>query len=199
MRCIYQIYQHAALAMGAAVLAGSAFAQSTTLAGVSYLSPLQLQGQSLQLNGAGIRYKTVVQVYTAGLYLESKAPNAPAITELQGPKRLSLTMLREVKSGELGRLFMRGMEENIDKASFTKILPSVARMSQIFSDYKNLQAGDQITMDWIPGVGTVITVKGKVQGAPFEDALFYQALLGIWLGERPADWKLKEALLGQVS
>lgn len=40
MRCIYQIYQHAALAMGAAVLAGSAFAQSTTLAGVSYLSPL---------------------------------------------------------------------------------------------------------------------------------------------------------------
>ena len=25
-----------------------------------------------------------------------------------------------------------------------------------------------------------------------------QALLGIWLGERPADWKLKEALLGQV-
>ena len=108
-------------------------------------------------------------------------------------------MLREVKSGELGRLFMRGMEENIDKASFTKLLPSVARMSQIFSDYKNLQAGDQISRDWIPGVGPGITVKGKVHGAPFEDALFYQALLGIWLGERPADWKLKEALLGQVS
>ena len=85
MRRIYQIYQSVGLALGATVLAGSALAQSTTLAGVSYPSPLDLQGQSLQLNGAGIRYKTVVQVYTAGLYLESKAPNAPAITELKAP------------------------------------------------------------------------------------------------------------------
>lgn len=191
------LYKTACLALGATVLAGSALAQSTTLAGVTYNSALELQGRSLLLNGAGIRYKAVFQVYTAGLYLEKNVQTTTAIAALQGPKRLSLTMLREVKSGELGRLFMRGMEENIDKASFSKLLHSVARMSQIFSDYKNLQPGDQITMDWIPGTGTVITVKGKVQGEPFEDPVFFQALTGIWLGEQPADWKLKEALLGK--
>lgn len=195
-----RLYPIASLALSATVLAGSALAQSTstTLADVTYQRQLELQGRSLRLNGVGIRYKTVFQVYTAGLYLESSAQTTAAVTALQGPKRLSLTMLREVKSGELGRLFMRGMEENIDKTSFSKLLPSVARMSQIFSDYKNLQPGDQITMDWIPGTGTVITVRGKVQGEAFDDPVFFQALLGIWLGERPADWKLKEALLGQA-
>jgi hypothetical protein len=193
-----RLYRIVGFALSAAVLAGSALAQSTTLAGVTYNGSVELQGQSLKLNGAGIRYKTILRVYTAGLYLESKAQNISAIIELPGPKRLSLTMLREVKSGEMGRLFMRGMEDNIDKVSFAKLLGSVARTSQIFSDYKTLQAGDPIVIDWIPGVGTVITVKGKMQGKPFEDPLFFQALLGIWLGERPADWKLKEALLGQV-
>ena len=183
--------------MGAAVLAGSALAQSTTLAGVTYNGSVELQGQSLKLNGAGIRYKTILRVYTAGLYLESKAQNISAIVELPGPKRLSLTMLREVKSGEMGRLFMRGMEDNIDKASFSKLIPSVLRMSQIFSDHKNMQAGDQFMIDWIPGTGTVITVKGKPQGEPFKEPAFFDALMGIWLGNAPADWKLKDALLGK--
>ncbi len=53
-------------------------------------------------------------------------------------------------------------------------------------------------IDWIPGTGTVITVKGKAQGEPFQEPEFFNALLGIWLGNPQAcDWKLKDALLGQ--
>ena len=187
------------VALGAAVLAGSALAQGTTLAGVTYNDAVELQGRPLLLNGAGIRYKTIVKVYTAGLYLESKAQTTAAVNALQGPKRMTITMLREIDSRELGKLFARGMEENIDKASFSKLIPSVLRMSQIFSDNKNMQAGDQFMIDWIPGTGAVITVKGQAQGEPFKEPAFFQALLSIWLGEHPADWKLKEALLGQAS
>ena len=111
---------------------------------------------------------------------------------------MSITMLREIDSRELGRLFARGIEDNMDKASFSKLIPSVLRMSQIFSENKNLQTGDQFVIDWIPGTGTVITVKGQAQGEPFKEPAFFQALLSIWLGEHPADWKLKEALLGQA-
>jgi hypothetical protein len=42
-------------------------------------------------------------------------------------------------------------------------------------------------------------VRGKVQGAPFKEAAFFNALLRIWLGPNPADWKLKDALLGKPS
>jgi len=45
----------------------------------------------------------------------------------------------------------------------------------------------------------VLTVKGQVQGEPFKEPEVFNALLGIWLGPQPADWKLKDALLGKAS
>ena len=77
------------------------------------------------------------------------------------------------------------------------LVPGVMRMSQIFSDHKRLQAGDTFNIDWVPGVGTVIMVKGVPQGDPFKEPAFFNALMGIWLGDKPADWKLKDALLGK--
>ncbi|HRM81041.1 chalcone isomerase-like protein [Acidovorax temperans] len=186
-----------ALGVCAFILAGSAWSQAVTVADVKY-EPTQALGDStVQLNGAGVRYKAVFKVYTAGLYLEKKASTPQEVASQRGPKRLSITMLREIDSTELGKLFSRGMEDNMDRAAFSRIVPGVLRMSQIFSDHKKLQAGDQFMIDWIPGTGTVITVKGKVQGEPFKEPEFFNALLGIWLGNLPADFKLKDALLGK--
>ena len=186
-----------ALGVCAFILAGSAWSQAVTVADVKY-EPTQALGDStVQLNGAGVRYKAVFKVYTAGLYLEKKASTPQEVASQRGPKRLSITMLREIDSTELGKLFSRGMEDNMDRAAFSRVVPGVLRMSQIFSDHKKLQAGDQFMIDWIPGTGTVITVKGKVQGEPFKEPEFFNALMGIWLGNLPADFKLKDALLGK--
>lgn len=182
---------------GACVLAASAMAQSITVADVKYPENTSLNGTNLQLNGAGVRYKAVFKVYTAGLYLEKKAQTPREVAVLPGPKRASVTMLREIDSAELGKLFARSMEDNMDRAAFSKLIPGVLRMSQIFSDHKKLVAGDQFMIDWIPGTGTVITVKGQPQGEPFKEPEFFNALMGIWLGNAPADWKLKDALLGK--
>jgi len=153
----------------------------------------------LQLNGAGVRYKAVFKVYAAGLYLGKKAATPEEVLAAPGPKRMSITMLREIDSAELGKLFSRGIEDNMDKAAFSKVVPGVMRMSQIFSDYKKLQPGDNFAIDWVPGTGTIITVKGKAQGEPFKEPEFFNALMVIWLGKNPADWKLKDALLGKAA
>ena len=189
--------QQCAVMSSALVWAVSAAAQPVTVADVKYAPTVTLAGSELPLNGAGVRYKTVVKVYTAGLYLEKQTKTPAEIAALKGPKRLSITMLREIDSTELGKLFARGIEDNMDKAAFSKLIPGVLRMSQIFSDHKKMQPGEQFMIDWIPGTGTVITVKGQVQGEPFKEPAFFDALLGIWLGPVPADWKLKEALLGR--
>jgi hypothetical protein len=186
-----------ALGVGAWLLAGSAWCQAVTVADVKYEATSALGDTALQLNGAGVRYKAVFKVYTAGLYLEKKASTPQEVATLRGPKRMSITMLREIDSTELGKLFSRGMEDNMDRAAFSRIVPGVLRMSQIFSEHKKLQAGDQFMIDWVPGTGTVITVKGKPQGEPFKEPEFFNALMGIWLGNQPADWKLKDALLGK--
>ncbi len=107
-------------------------------------------------------------------------------------------MLRDIDSAELGKLFSRGIEDNMDKLAFSRLVPSVLRMSQIFSDNKKLNAGDTFAIDWVPGTGTVVTLRGVQQGDPFKEPEFYDALLRIWLGPNPADWKLKDALLGKA-
>ena len=191
--------RHCVVLAGAALLAcGGAMAQ-TTLADVKYEEAASVQGKPLLLNGAGIRYKAVFKVYTAGLYLEKKAQTPQDIQALKGPKRMRIVMLREIDSAELGKLFSRGMEDNLDRSTFSRLVPGVLRMSQIFSEHKMLKAGDTFVIDWIPGTGTVLTVKGQVQGEPFKEPEFFNALLGIWLGPQPADWKLKDALLGKAS
>jgi len=190
-----------ALAAGACLLAVSALA-AVDVSGVKYEDSIDLRGNKLQLNGAGVRYKAIFKVYAAGLYLGKKAATPEEVYASPGFKRMSITMLREIDSGELGKLFSRGMEDNMEKAAFSKLIPGVMRMSQLFSDCKKLNTGDNFTVDWVPGTGTVITVNSSrcsPQVEPFKEPEFFNALMRIWLGPNPADWKLKDALLGKAS
>lgn len=166
------------------------------LHGVNYPSSIALQGKPLVLNGAGTRYKAIFKVYTAGLYLEKPAHSLQEISALPGPKRITVTMLRDIDSAELGKLFSRGMEDNMERAAFSQLIPGVLRMSEIFTQHKKLLAGENFVVDWIPGQGTLVIVKGQAQGEPFKEPEFFNALLGIWLGPKPADEPLKKALLG---
>ena len=181
----------------AVLLAGGPVLAQANVSGVKYDETVDARGTALQLNGAGIRYKAVFKVYTAGLYLTRKATTPEEALAATGPKRISITMLREIDSSELGKLFSRGIEDNMDKAAFSKLVPGVLRMSQIFSDHKKLMTGDVFTIDWVPGTGTIITVKGVPQGEPFREPEFFNALLRIWLGPEPADYKLKDVMLGK--
>ena len=57
--------------------------------------------------------------------------------------------------------------------------------------------GDEILLVYKPGVGTVFykykEKRGVISGPKFKKALF-----GIWLGDKPADKKLKLKLLGKI-
>lgn len=185
-----------ALALGALLLAANVSAQ-VTVSGVRFEEVSDIRGAKVQLNGAGVRYKAIFKVYSAGLYLPKKADTPEQVLAMPGAKRMTITMLREIDTNELGKLFSRGIEDNMDKAAFSKLIPGVMRMSQIFSDHKKLNVGENFMIDWVPGVGTIITVKGVQQGEAFKEPAFFNALLRIWLGPNPADWKLKDALLGR--
>lgn len=187
----------AALATLAISFSFNATAAIVDVNGVKIEDAVDLRGTKLQLNGAGIRYRAVFEVYSAGLYLGKKAATPEEVLAAPGPKRLSITMLRDIDSNELGKAFTKGFEENSPKGEMSKLIPGLIRMGQIFSDQKKMLTGENFTIDWIPGTGTVISVKGKQQGEPFKEPEFYAALMRIWLGPSPADWKLKDGLLGK--
>lgn len=188
-----------AAALAGVLLSLSAAAAQVEVAGVKLDDTAEVAGTKLQLNGAGIRYKAVFKVYVAALYVGKKIATPEEFFAATGPKRISITMLREIDSNELGKAFTRAFEDNATKGELSKLIPGLLRMGQVFSDQKKLMAGDSFTSDWIPGVGTVITVKGKVQGEAFKEPEFFNALMRIWLGPHPADFKLKDALLGKAA
>ncbi len=160
---------------------------------------ITLSGQALQLNGSGTRYKAVFQVYNASLYTPAPAHNLQQVLQQNGPKRLEIHMLRNIDANELGKLFTQGIEHNTPRDQLGQVLPGVVQMSAVFAHQKKLNKGDSFALDWEPGTGMTLSINGQAQQPRFENPAFFAALLGIWLGEKPADAKLKQALLGATN
>lgn len=184
------------IALLASLLTFNVLAATQDISGVKVDDSTNVAGTTLALNGAGTRFKAIFKVYVAALYLGKKAGTPEEVVSQAGPKRLSVTMVRDIDAAELGKLLTRGIEDNMGKAAMSKLIPGLVRMGQIFSDQKKMLAGDNFMIDWVPEKGSVITVKGVVQGEPFKEPEFFAALMSIWLGPSPADYKLKDALLG---
>lgn len=185
------------LVLTAGLLVVQAHAAVVEVNGVKFEDTLNLRGSTLVLNGAGTRYRAIIKVYAAGLYLSKKAETPEEVLAMPGGKRMTITMLRDIDATELGKLFTRSVEDNVSRTDFSKVVAGLVRMGQMFADQKKMAAGDTFTIDWIPGTGTVITVKGVVQGEPYKEPEFFVAMMSIWLGKSPADRLLKEALLGK--
>ena len=188
-------------ALAAAALAGLLTTNAMAVVdvhGVKFEDTADVHGAKLQLNGAGTRYKAIFKVYAAGLYLGKKAGSLEEVVNAPGPKRMTITMLRGIDAKELGKLLTRGIEDNMGKSEMSKLIPGLVRMGEMFATQKPMVTGDNFMIEWIPGQGSVITVRGQVQGEPFKEPEFFRALMSIWLGPSPADYKLKENLLGVV-
>ena len=177
-----------------ALLSVSAMAAPSELAGVKIDSSSTVAGVNLPLNGAGIRVK-FLKIYVGELYVSKKVHTLEELLAAPGPKRLKMTFLREVDASAFGKLLTRGVQDNVAKDQYSRMVPGLIRMGEIFGSNKSLAPGDTVTNDWIPGTGLVVTVKGKVQGEPITDPEFFQGLMSIWFGPNPGDWKLKDAML----
>lgn len=187
----------ALVAAGSLGGATTAWAETVEVANVKYDTAMDLAGQKLVLNGAGIRYKFVVKVYTAGLYLTHKAGTTPEVLSAPGPKRIHIQMLRDIDGNELGKLFTKGMEANSPREEFIKCINGVLKLSEVFASRKQLNSGDSFSVDYVPGLGSTLSVNGKsLMSEPIKEPEFFTALLRIWLGDKPADDGLKDALLG---
>ena len=85
--------------VAAALLAALPAFAAVEVAGVKFDDSITLAGQPLKLNGAGVRTKVIFKVYAAGLYLTEKKTTVPEVLAVPGPRRVAITMLREVSSG----------------------------------------------------------------------------------------------------
>jgi hypothetical protein len=166
--------------------------------GINMDDTARVANKDLKLNGAGVRTKAIFKVYALGLYLPEKKTAVADILALQGPRRISIVLLREISTEDFGQAFMSGLNTNSDKTEKTNILNQTMQFGEMFASIPGLKKGDVLVLDWIPGVGTVCQMNGKKIGEVAPGLAFYNAILKIWIGDKPADGSLKPKLLGEV-
>ena len=149
-------------------------------------------GALLQLNGVGMRSKFIFDVYVGALYTEKPAVTRDEVLAQKGPKRILMHFVYdEVEADKLVNGWNDGFRENQSEEKLTGLAERIKRFNAMFS---TVHAGDVILLDYVPGYGTIVNIRGEKKGV-IEGEDFSGALLDIWLGDAPADTDLKQAML----
>lgn len=187
-----------AFTVGVALASGMVAAQPSELEGVKIPAHQTTAGTPLVLNGAGVRVKVFFKVYVAALYTPQKAQDATALLAQKGPRRMVITLLRDVSAQAFTDAIREGLTQNHTEAQLAVFKPQTEALFTALMAHGEAKKGDVVLMDFEPGVGTHVTVNGQSKGPVLPGDDFFTALLRIWLGDKPVDVGLKKGLLGGV-
>jgi hypothetical protein len=181
------IRQFVPLAVGLVVLVAPAIARAVELP-----ARLTVGQQELVLNGSGAREQYFLDMYTAGLYLAQPGAAPAEIIAADAPMSIRIVITSRFVSQEK---LVASLQDGLAASTGGQLEPirdQTQQFRQCFAD--QIASGDVFDLVYLPGRGVIVlkngTNKGTVAGLEFKRALF-----GIWLGERPVDDGLKQALL----
>jgi hypothetical protein len=164
-------------------------AQAGQLAGVTLPDSATVGGRAVVLNGMGLREKYYFDIYVGGLYLPARTTSATeAMADV--PRRIVLHFVyNEVTKDQLVEAFSEGLAAQPNAAAVRD------RFTTMYGMLDTVHAGDQIVLDYAPGAGTTVSVRGSARGT-IPGADFGAALAGVFVGAAPPTAKLKRGLLG---
>jgi len=176
------------------VAAVCAQAQPVEVEGVKLEPTAQVGGAALQLNGAGLRKRAIFKVYVAGLYVPQKSADAPALLAQKGPRRISITMLRDVDADSFSGALNDGLRANHTEAQVAGFKAQIDTLNANLKAVGEAKKGDAIHFEYLPESGTRVTVNGQARGSAIPGEDFFTAVLRIWIGDKPVDGDLKKGL-----
>ncbi len=173
--------------------AGLTFAQ-TEVGGVNLPNSESFQGQTLNLNGAGVREKLWIDLYAGGLYLSNKSSDASAIISADEAMSIKLHIVSKLITSDKMVEAVNDGFENSTGGNTKPLSAEIKKFKGFFME--EITRGDIFDIVYIPSQGVVVYKNdkelGNIKGMDFKKALF-----GIWLSNKPADDDLKEAMLGK--
>ena len=185
-----------------AAAAGFSAARAVEIEGVKIDDKIVLASgvPELVLNGAGVRYKfAFIKVYIGSLYLTQKKNDNEAIFADPGAKRISMHILSsEVTAQDLISSMNNALAVNLSPHELALIEKRIRDLNNVMSSIKVINKGSVVHLDYVPDVGTRVIVNGQERiTIPGED--FFRAMLHIWIGNKPVDGRLRDAMLGKNS
>ena len=168
-------------------------ALALTVAGVNLDDHTTVNGQTLVLNGAGLRKKLFIKVYVGGLYIGAKNSNPQTITGTDSPRRMVMHFLYSVSKNQMCDAWSEGLEQNTKNAS-----AEVKNGFKTLCDWMEpIPKGNRLVLTYVPGSGTAVEINGKMKGT-LPGKATADAILATWIGPDPAPGQdFKNAVLGK--
>lgn len=162
------------------------------LGGVTLPDRIEVEKQSLVLNGAALRKVALIRIYVAGLYLSTREEKADAILQADAPRSLVMHFLKNVDADRL----CEGWDSSLAKNTPNPSAELQAQFSTLCGWMENARDGERLAFRYVPGQGTSVEIHGNIKG-PVSGKEFADALFRTWLGPQaiPGE-EFKQALLG---
>lgn len=169
-------------------------ASAAKVAGVTVEETLDVAGQTLKLQGAGLRSRLFIKLYAAGLYIPDGSPaQATWLVDSDEPIAITLDIVSDLVTRDR---MLEALNDGFAASTggdTSGIAAEIEQLKQAMGDA--MAAGSTMTFAYDPDVGTRVIRDGEektvIAGLDFKRALF-----GIWLSDKPVTAKLKAALLG---
>jgi hypothetical protein len=184
------------LMLALAAILSLGLAQAVEVGGVRVDDRTTVGSGDVVINGAGVRKKAFFKVYALALYLPEKHGDADALLAVKGAKRVAISLLRDLSAQQFVDALREGIADNHTQAEIVALNDRIKQFSEAMLSIGEAKAGTIVLIDWLPESGTRLTVNGQSKGKDIAGEDFFRALLKIWLGNKPVQDDLKQALLG---
>jgi len=176
--------------IAAALFAFATNAHAAELDGVTLPDTATVDGQTLVLNGMGLREKYFIDVYVGGLYLPAKMTDGNKAIQQDTPKKIVMQFIySHVEADKMVETYQEGFEVNPAAASLQP------QIQQFLGWMQDVKEGDQVVLEYAPGKGTTLTMAGKVKGT-IPGPEFMRLVFSNYIGPN-ANKALRTGLLGQ--
>lgn len=181
------------LALATGLLGASVAAWPATLEvdGARFTTTVTDPSGELPLRGVGtLRVGLVFKVYTAALYA---APGIDPV-DAEAARRLEIHYFVDLAAAEIAAYAEEHLRDRLPPQQWQRLAPRVRAWHRAMRD---VRAGDRYAMHYADGRLSLLLNGERL--AQIDDPALAAAYFGIWLGERPLDEALREALLGERS
>jgi hypothetical protein len=178
-----------------ALVCGTVTSQALVIEGVNLPPQKTVAGQTLTLNGAGLRtVKLVVlpiKAYVASFYTPQPLRTPEAVMASSGPMQFNFQFLQGASQGQVTDAWTAQF-----KASVTFTYPGFEKDRDAFIGFFGpIKSGGVETVELV-GENTLAYDDGKLKGT-IVGRNFQKAFLSLWFGTSPVQDSLKDGLLGR--
>ena len=166
-----------------------------TIAKVTFPPKLSLKGTDLYFNGCGLREKYTLDLYVAALYLKNASMDSKMVINDNRAQAIKIVIISSKVTRDK---FNESVREGFANAAPYKATPAqIKKFKSFFSAPFKIK--DEILMVYKPKDGgkTAVIINGKLKGT-VDGLAFKKALFAIWLGNKPAQGKLKKGMMGHL-